>query len=125
MIFLQCNDSHLLTIMDPFFARPNKSGVAGKKRKRANESKRSPLKSAASSGKGKKRAANQDEELDVQSDAGSSNFGDNQSDDELERSDKEDRNETPAQKRLRLAKKYLENLQASTKGGPILMRTPL
>ena len=100
---------------DPFFARPAKAG-GGVKRKR-NE----PAKSlGASKGKGRAKPAvkpkrvREDDDEEIDEGGSGSDLGQGPQLDSV--SEGEDDSETPAQKRLRLAKMYLENLEQSKQG---------
>ena len=100
---------------DPFFARPKASGT---KRKR-NETKSlgaSKSRTAQQSSKGKKPAKRAREEDDEEIDEGGSGSDLGQGRQLSDVSSGEDESETAAQKRLRLAKMYLENLEQSKQG---------
>lgn len=102
---------------DAFFSK-------GNKRKRTQSSRNDPRKNArksqssAYSKKPTKAASRRDEELDSQHTDSDDNIGGNIDDIDLRQSDvdenasgEEDENETAAQKRLRLAKLYLQSVK--------------
>lgn len=99
---------------DPFFARPKASGT---KRKRNETKSLGASKSrTAPNSKGKKPAKRAREEDDEEIDEGGSGSDLGQGRELSDVSSGEDESETAAQKRLRLAKMYLENLEQSKQG---------
>lgn len=114
----------------PSSSKPSRSGVSSRGASRGRGESRGRGRGAAAStrgggrgqsfNKGKRRAEEEDEELDVESDDGSEKL---EAPEEFS-SEEEDDLETPAQKRLRLSQMYLKSLEKDKEGASFPLALP-